>query len=267
MINLKSNIAVSVIATVICLAPSGLVAQRDASSLSFTNSESGGSAEVSAVVAIEKLVAENRRLKAELENAKQVAAGATAEAEVFKRQVQEFALRMEALGASTTTPSALEQRVLQAANALRQSESARDELSKSLALLAQVASEYAKRPDAEAKLALDSELARVDDVLGRVIAGDMVAKTPEADETVPRLLSGKVSAVKSDIACIVINLGSNQGVKDGMPFEVRRGEHRVATVRVVDARQAFSGTVIQNIVSSKDSIQVGDTVMVEATQN
>jgi hypothetical protein len=49
-----------------------------------------------------------------------------------------------------------------------------------------------------------------------------------------------------------------------MPFQIRRGDKVVATVRVVDARQTFAGTVIQNQVSEKDPIKLGDTVKVAA---
>lgn len=264
---MKSKITAEIVTAVICLALSGAVAQGDESSLPFTDSESGGSAEASALVAIEKLVVENRRLKTEKEDAAKAVAALTAEAEVFKRQVRELTLRMEALGASTASPSALEQRVLQAANALRQSETNRDELGKGLVRLAQIAGEFAKTPDAEARLVLDAELRRVDEILAKAVAGDMIAEAAKPESPPADLLNGKVSAVKADIGCIVINVGSKQGVRTGMPFEVRRGDKVVATIRVVDARQTFAGTVIQNLVSDKDAIQVGDTVRVNARLN
>ena len=87
------------------------VGQADDSSLPTTDSESS---EVTALVALEKLLAENRRLRAEVEDARKVAAASTAEGEIFKRQVQELVLRIEALGGSTADPSKLEQRLLQA---------------------------------------------------------------------------------------------------------------------------------------------------------
>ena len=73
-----------------------------------------------------------------------------------------------------------------------------------------------------------------------------------------------MSAVKPEIGCVVINLGSKQGVKVGMPFKVTRGDKLIGTVRVVDARQGFAGTVIQNLASEKEPIRLGDTVKVEA---
>ena len=216
------------------------------------------------MVALEKLVSENRRLREELEEVKKASATSVAEAEIFRRQVKELTLRMEALGASTANPSALEQRVLQAANTLRFSEANRQELNKALVRLANVASEFAKRPDPEAKLVMEAELKRVDEVLAKAVGGELLDEAAKQSESGTDLMNGKVSAVKPEIGCIVINLGSKQGVKVGMPFKVSRGDKLIGTVRVVDARQGFAGTVIQNLASEKEPIRLGDTVKVEA---
>lgn len=243
------------------------VAQGNARSLPTTDSESGDSAEFSAVAAIEKLVVENRRLKAEIDDSRKTIAAAMAEGEVFKRQVKELTDRMEALGASTANPTALEQRLLQAVNALRQSENARDNLSKALVRMVQVTTEFAKQPDAEAKLVLTAELKNADEALTRAVVGDMLDKAAAASGPAPDLMNGKVSAVKPELGCVVVNLGSRHGVKVGMPFEVRRGKKVIALVRVVDVRQTFSGTVIQNLLSEKDPVKLGDTLKVEAQLN
>ena len=264
---MKSIIAASCAAAVTILAPVASVGQSDERSLPITDSEFEASAESSAVVALEKLVTENRRLRAEVEELRKSSAASAAEAEIFKRQVKELTLRMEALGASTANPSALEQRVLQAANTLRFSEASRQELNKALVRLAQVASEFAKKPDPEAKLVLETELKRVDEVLAKAVAGNLLDEAGKATESGTDLVNGKVSAVKPEIGCVVINLGSKQGVKVGMPFQVRRGGKIIGTIRVVDARQGFSGSVIQNLVSEKDPIRLGDTVKVEAQLN
>jgi len=262
MTTVKSFIAASFAAAVTLLAPVASVGQSDVSSLPTIDSESA-TAESSAVVALEKLVTENRRLRGELEDAKKAAAASTAEAEIFRRQVKELTLRMEALGASTASPSALEQRVLQAANTLRFSEASRQELNKTLVRLASVVSEYEKKPDAEAKLVLDAELKHVDEVLAKAVTGELLDSNAKAAESGTDLMNGKVSAVQPKIGCVVINLGSKQGVKVGMPFKVIRASKLVGTVRVVDARQGFAGTVIQNLSSEKDPIRLGDTVQVD----
>jgi hypothetical protein len=262
---MKSKIA-AIFALTTSLALSEAVAQGDERSLRDTDSEPGEAAEMSALAAIEKLVVENRRLKAELDDAKKTAAATTAEAEVFKRLVKEYTDRMEALGASTANPTTLEQRLLQAVNALRQSETARDTLSKALVRLAQVATEYAKKPDDEAKLVLTAELKNADEALTRAVVGEMLDKAAANAGPAPDLMNGKVSAVKPELGCVVLNLGSKHGVKVGMPFELRRGDKVVATVRVVDARQTFCGTVVQNLVSAKEPVKLGDAAKVQAQQ-
>jgi hypothetical protein len=260
----KSYIAASFASIVILLAPAASVGQTGVSSLSFTDSDSGAGAGETAAEALEKLAAENRQLRTELEDARKASAAAIAEAEIFRRQVKELTLRMDALGASTANPSTLEQRVLQAANTLRFSEASRQELNKTLVRLASVASEFAKKPDAEAKLALEGELKRVDGVLAKAVAGGMLDESAKTVESGTDLMNGKVSAVEPKIGCIVINLGNKQGVKVGMPFQVRRGDKIIGTIRVVDVRQGFAGGVIQNLISDKDPIRLGDTVKVEA---
>jgi hypothetical protein len=240
------------------------VGSADDSSLPNIDSESP---EASAVAAFGKLLAENRRLRAEVEEARKLAATTTAESEIFKRQVQEMALRMEALGSSTTGPSKLEQRLLQAVHDLQLSERTRKSLSVELMRMVQLTQAFVEKPDAESKLVLMTELKTAEEVLVKAAVGDFAALERKATDAPANLQNGKVSAVKPELGCVVINLGASQGVKAGMPFQVRRGTKLIATLRVVDARQGFAGAVIQNLVSDKDPIKLGDTVKVDAQLN
>ena len=219
------------------------------------------------MAAFGKLLAENRKLRAEVEEARKLAAATTAEGEIFKRQVQEMALRMEALGSSTTDPSKLEQRLLQAVHDLQLSDRSRKNLSAELMRMVQLAQAFVEKTDAESKMVLQTELKKAEETLVKAAVGDFGALEQKAAEPPADLQNGKVSAVKPELGCVVINLGTKQGVKVGMPFQVRRGTKLVATIRVVDARQGFAGTVIQNLVSDKDPIKLGDTVRVDAQLN
>ena len=219
------------------------------------------------MAAFGKLLAENRKLRAEVEEARRLAATTTAESEIFKRQVQEMALRMEALGSSTTDPSKLEQRLLQAVHDLQLSDRSRKNLSAELMRMVQLAQAFVETTDAESKMVLQTELKKAEEALVKAAVGDFAALEQKAAEPPADLQNGKVSAVKPELGCVVINLGTKQGVKVGMPFQVRRGTKIVATIRVVDARQGFAGTVIQNLVSDKDPIKLGDTVRVDAQLN
>jgi len=246
------------------LAPCASVGKADDSSLPNTDSESS---EATVLVALEKLLAENRKLRSEMDAARKLAAASTAEAEIFKRQVQELALRMEALGTSTADPSKLEQRLLQAVHDLQLSERSRKALSSQLVRIAELANAFIDKPDAETKMVFQTELKKAEEVLVRAAVNDFGALEQKAAEPPPDLLNGKVSAVKPELGCVVINLGVKHGVKPGMPFQVHRGTKLIATVRVVDARETFAGTVLQNLVSDKDPIKLGDTVRVAAQIN
>jgi hypothetical protein len=59
-----------------------------------------------------------------------------------------------------------------------------------------------------------------------------------------------------------MNIGTQQGVKLGMPFQVIRGDHIVGSVRVVEVRQKIAGAVIQDLTTDKDRIKVGDRLKV-----
>ena len=100
---MDSKIVAKIVSVILGLAISGPVALSDDSSLNDSKIESP---EGEAILAIEKLVSENRKLREEVDEQKKVAANATSEAEVFKRQVTDLSHRMEALGASTATPTA-----------------------------------------------------------------------------------------------------------------------------------------------------------------
>jgi hypothetical protein len=51
-----------------------------------------------------------------------------------------------------------------------------------------------------------------------------------------------------------------------MPFQVRRGNDLIGTIRVVDVREKIAGGVIQNLSSENQKIQVGDRLKVDAQQ-
>ena len=258
---MDSKGAAKIVSVILGFAISGPVALSDDSSLNDSKIESP---EGEAILAIEKLVSENRKLREEVDEQKKVAANATSEAEVFKRQVTDLSHRMEALGASTATPTALEQKVLQAANALRHSETSKNELVSLLTRLAKILDGVAKNADPEIKLVVAGEMKKIDDVLAKAAVGGALEEATAQAEEPATLLKGKVSAVKPELECVVINLGAKQGVKVGMPFRVKRGDKDVAMLRVVDARQTFSGTVIQKKLSDKETVKLGDTITIDA---
>ncbi len=80
-------------------------------------------------------------------------------------------------------------------------------------------------------------------------------------------MDGSVVSVKDEWSLIVGNFGEKQGVKLGMPLRVMRDGRLIATLRVVDVRQKICGAVLQEMVSGKDKIKVGDRLQADARQN
>lgn len=225
--------------------------------------------EISPEVAIERLTAENERLRKELTDAQERSAQTQAEVEVFRRQLDGIKLRMDALGVSTVGDSSkLEQRLLQAVRDLQLAAKARKSLTEQMVKIAEAASEFLKTQDDKTRATLETALKKVDETLVTAVAGDNPLDKPQ--DAPSTLINGKVSAVTQLktktglVTCVVINLGEEHGVKVGMPFQVRRQNRTVGIVLAVDVRQNFTGAIIQNLSHKKDSIQLGDSVRVDA---
>ncbi|MEA3210104.1 MAG: hypothetical protein QOE70_3161 [Chthoniobacter sp.] len=224
-------------------------------------------------VTLEKVLGENKQLRDILaETEKRLAdmrkslAASNGESEVFKRQSIELKLRMEALGLETAggNSAKLEQRLLTAVSDLRVMAQEKKDLLQALVRLAEAASAYARSATGappEARSALESEIRNANQALG-ITSGNAVDATP-----VPSTISdGMAISVKDDLSLVVMNLGSKQGVKVGMPFQVIRGDHIIGAVQVVDVREKIAGAVIQNLSSEKERIKVGDRLKVDARQ-
>ncbi len=186
---------------------------------------------------------------------------ANSEAETFKRQAADLTLKIEALGIpDADNQGKLEQRLLAAVRDLRllksQQEAAVNQLVR-LAETIQVLLKSSEGIDAQARLAVETELRKTNEILG----------APKAAETGPveaTLNDGMVVDVKDDLALIVANIGQKQGVRVGMPFQVWREDKRIGEVRVIDVRQSISGAVIQSLESEKVPVKTGDRLKVDA---
>lgn len=188
---------------------------------------------------------------------------ANSEAEVFRRQSTELKLRLEALGveAAGSDRSKLEQRLLKAARDLQLLQNDRDKIADQLVKLTEAVLTFSKTAvstDADARLALETEMRGSSQTLG------VPGQAAEAAAVPATLTDGMVISIKEEYALVVANLGSRQGVKIGMPFQVWRGDERVGLVRVVDVREIVSGAVVQDLKSTKDKIKLGDRLRVDA---
>jgi hypothetical protein len=222
-------------------------------------------------VTLEKILGENKQLREALADTqktltdmRQNLAATSAETEVFKRQSTELKLRMEALGLDLAggNNAKLEQRLLAAVNDLRVITQERKTLSEALIRLSDSAAVYAKSATGappEARLSLEGEIRNANMALG-VGSGNAVDAAP-----MPSTITDAMAiSVKEDLSLVVINLGSKQGVKVGMPFRAMRGEKVIGAVQVVDVREKIAGAVIQHLSSEQNPIKVGDRLVVDA---
>jgi hypothetical protein len=189
---------------------------------------------------------------------------ANAECEVFRRQYSELKLRMEAFGLASVgdNKEALEQRLLTSVRDLALTRDERDKLSEQLAALSEsvvLALKTATLPNPQTRLDVEEQLRAANQTL--TAPGNASAPAQAA----PDLMSGKVISVKEEYSLLVANLGSKQGVKIGMPFQiVRDGNHAVGRAKVVDVRDQISGAVIEEYSSNTEKVKVGDELRVDA---
>ena len=187
---------------------------------------------------------------------------ANGETELFKRKADDLSARAEALGIQTAgnETDALRTRLLAAVRDLRLLQKEKDAAREQLVALTESVMELLKTSegiDAKSRLKVEERLRSASAFIGGQESKNVSAAG---------LTSGRVVDTKPDLALIVANLGSRQGVKTGMPFQVWRGQKQIASVRVVDVRDAVSGAIVQNTVTPADTVRTGDTLIIDSTR-
>lgn len=191
---------------------------------------------------------------------------ANAEREVFRRQFGELKLRMEALGMASVgdNKEALEQRLL---NAVRDLALVRDEkmkIAERLVALSETVMLYMKSAtvaDAKLRLEMEAQLRAANEAVQADKLGK--ADVSQAEESAPSLTDAKVVSVKEEFSLIVVNVGSREGAKIGMPLQIVRDHRYVGRARVVDVRERICGAVIEEYSSNEEKVKVGDGVQVD----
>jgi hypothetical protein len=247
------------------LVPVGAPAVEEKSSLSESKVEN---AEESVTAAA--LLAQNEELRRQLsihhESMKALTsslAESNSVAELFRRKYTDLKLRMEALGLESASKdrAKLEQRLLAAVSDLRLAQKERDEFRDQMLRLSEATLRYVKTVqsgDAQARMGVEVQVRAANDLATR-------SGSANTEPVSPSLMDGSVIGAKHEWSFVVGNLGAKHGVKIGMPLRVMRGEHKIATLRVVDVRHKICGAVIED--SGKEKIKVGDRLQVDAKPN
>jgi hypothetical protein len=234
---------------------------------SLTDFESGSSARVDTsdapdtydVAAIkEKLLVAQATIK----NLSEGIAASNMESEIFKRQLAEANLRLEAIGLANldNDPSRLEARLLQAIRELRVLKEKNQAASEQLVRLSEAITILVKTSTdlkPEARMAVEAELRKAAEILGASSALAPSAVTASLQDAI-------VVDFKEDLSLLVANVGSAHGVKVGMPFRILRDGQLVGNAKVIDVRERISGAVIQNLASDTLRVEKGDNLRVDA---
>lgn len=187
---------------------------------------------------------------------------ANSEAEVFKRQAEEMSLRLEALGVPGLEggEGKLEGRLVAAVRDLRLIQERLDATRAQLVSLSEVVQLLISSNagvDPELRASIEAEIRKTNEVLGASTAAQ--AQPVEAS-----LTEAMVIDLKQELSLVVANVGSRNGARLGMPFQVWRGSNLVGEVRVVDVRESICGAIIQSLENEKNPIQTGDRLRVDA---
>jgi hypothetical protein len=201
--------------------------------------------------------------RSQIKNLSEGIASANMESEIFKRQLSEAQLRLEAIGLSNmdNDPSRLEARLLQAIRELRVLKEKHQAAVEQLVKLSEAITILVKTSGqikTEARVAVEASLRETAQILG--------ATEAEAFGLEANLQDARVVDFKEDLSLIVANVGSTHGVKVGMPFRILRDGQLIGNAKVIDVRERISGAVIQNLSSENTRVEKGDTLKVDATK-
>ena len=190
---------------------------------------------------------------------------ANGETELFKRKYDDLNTRIEALGIAPVgrEEETLRSRLLAAVRDLRLLQKDADATRDQLVRLTEAVMDLLKTSegvDPKSRLKVEEELRS-----SAFLTSSSKNTSRSTGENVG-LTSGIVVDYKPELALVVANLGARQGVKTGMPFQVWRGDRQVASIRVVDVRDAISGAIVQNTASASDTVKAGDSLRIDTTR-
>lgn len=220
-------------------------------------------------VTFRKLVSDYAELQTEMAEKEQALktlgeslAEAKSEAATLRKRCQE----LQQQGVMLTTAGdavKLNAQLADAAAALQRSEQERSRLLEQLQRLNAVLEQALRGPDSMSLIQRAQALAEAERVKRTLAAEKPAAKKmlPAAVQqtAAPTLESAQVLSLNWSLQLAVINLGSEQGVRLGMPFAVMRGDRVIARLKVVEVRKKISGAVIE-LIDRGNAVKVGDRV-------
>jgi hypothetical protein len=197
-------------------------------------------------------------LEARVKTLTDALATANADSEAFRQKWTDLKLRDEALGvpALTGDEAATQERLVDAVSEFYRSEMRRREavtlLDKLLTTTEQL---IATAPNYDPKVRADYE------VTSRAARSYLQGGSGAAIPVATTLSDARVADSNPDLNAVILNLGKNQGVKEGMPFRIFRNNEEVGLVKVVLARDQISAAQVQSL-RPNTVLKVGDRATV-----
>lgn len=185
---------------------------------------------------------------------------AQAEAKAYREAWLELRRRDELLGLASLSPEARDShdKVARLAGELIRSEKARLEIFDKAKAAVEAAVKWAAETDAAKRASARSEFESAKRTLEATMK-QAVATRPMASG----LTDAQTVAVDRDQQAVVLNLGSLQGAKEGMPFRILRKNQVIGSCRLIEVREMTSAGLPEQL--AKDTqLEVGDRVAVLA---
>ncbi|MBL9117831.1 MAG: hypothetical protein JNJ83_22675 [Verrucomicrobiaceae bacterium] len=203
---------------------------------------------------IRELEAQLAASKVQITTLTQSVAAANSDAAQAREQFEKLRTVLEGLGIGALEGSRdqVQEKLLAALSDLRIVDDQKRNVTDALMALSEAALVFAKNNDASSKGALDVALSRAEEAV-RTSSG-----AGTTSESATDLHNAKVVSWKPEAALTVLNVGSRQGVRVGMPFTLYRGEQPIAQVLVVDVRKSVCGAVVQESLAQGAVPTVGD---------
>ena len=196
----------------------------------------------------------------------QSAAAANAESNELKERYEKLRGLLEGLGigAIENTKDQTQDRLLAALSDLRIMKDQREALAEALIEMAESSMTLMKSaPNADPAAAdrVNKAITKADAALVKA-GGGQDANAPAGD-----LQNARVVSMKAELGIAVLSVGSKDGVKPGMPFEVFREDKPIAKILVTEVRNSVCGAVVQELASTADPVRVGDRGRVDLSKS
>ena len=181
---------------------------------------------------------------------------ANSELEVFRRIIGENNLS----NADKFPSNSLESKLLQSIRELRLVYSQNAKIKEQLVRLSEAISVLTQTSESinpQARLNVEQELRTTNNLVADYIL-------PNGEISKSNLNDAKVVDLNKSIGLLVANVGSADGVKVGMPFQILKNKELIGSAKIIDVRERISGAVIQNLISDNMQVEKGDILKVDA---